>query len=256
MKTKQKILLILCTILLLVVSLKVISSFIFPNDFGFFINLITEILGAIITFVAIDSIITSNENRLKNEYKKIAYRTLYNPLKDYVFMWLHIGFESEEKAKLELKSQTLKELFFSDSFIENIKSKDFDEPFNKMFFLGQEDTRILKNIVPKLFTDFKHKLNISIEKYSIYFEPETLFLLEHFAEKSHLYEVFDFWISLNGGNHSKWFHSEKLKKEYLHQHFSKLFELIDKYNTICPNQYLINKETILSFKKLDDNVEY
>lgn len=256
MKAKPKILLILALILLIVVVLKLVSKCFLPDDNGFFINLITEILGAIITFIAIDNIISSNENRTKKEYNKVAYRTLYSPLRSYVFMWLHIGFESEEKAKIELKDKTLKDIFFSDTFIESIKSKDFDNFYNNMTFLGHQDTRVLKDIVPRLYKEFKERINLSIEKYAIYFEPETLNLLEHFAEKSHLYEVFEFWISVNGGNHSRWFQSEKLKSEYFKQHFTRLFTLIETYNSLIENGDLIDEQTFLTFNKLDDEVKY
>lgn len=256
MKAKPKILLILGLILLTVIILKLLSKHFIPNDNGFFINLTTEILGAVITFIAIDNVITSNENRKINEYQKIAFRALSNPLRNYVSLWLHIGFESEEKAKLELTNISLKELFLSDKFVENIKAKDFDDYYNNMIIRGQQDSRILKDIFPKSYNGFKKELNFAIGKYASFYEYDTLYLLEHFAEKSHLYETFDFWIQLNGGNHSKWFQPDILKKEYFHQHFTRLFTLIDSYNAVIEIENQINKDSFLSFKKFDDYVEY
>ena len=227
MSTRNQIGLKLFSFLLLIIILKYfITRYI--DDQGIFINLISEIVGVIITLYFVDKIISREEDKKKNELFSVAIRSLKSPLRRYISMWLSIYNSNEEKLKFELQNIDLKEFMLTDKFINQIIKRDFDDKYSELAVLGYKDPRPLKVQIPKILDHFKSDISRIIGYYSYAFNTNTIVLLQHFAADAHLYNIF--YISQKIYiDHNSWFFSQD--PENIKEHLKSLFELLDIYNS-------------------------
>lgn len=251
MNVRYKIGLLLAGLFLLGIILK---SCIFSNvdDQGFLINISTEILGAIITLLIVDRILKAEEERKQKKLFAIAIKSLKNPLRRYINMWLHINNSIDAELKEDLcKATSLKEYMLSDMFIGRIQHRSFNERYTESDIFGSKDNRTLKQIVPKMHEQFLKDIDRIIANYAYALDFETLELLQHFGETAHLYGTFYFWNTVDIGD-NKWFQLQK--SENIKSHFESLFILIEKYNNNVSDVEKWSKNNILTLTRISGEV--
>jgi hypothetical protein len=251
MKTRTKIGLILGMLLLIVIFLK---EFIFRCNTAqdFFINLITEIIGALVTLIIVDQIVANEEVNQRKRLFSAAIKSLKNPLRRYINMWLNISNSDEEIVDKELASFiSLNQFLISDNFIKRIKNRSFNEPHTKSTILWGQDKRTLREQVPKIQEQFKDDINRIIGNYAHAFDPDTIELLQHFAETAHLYMAFYFGQVADIGD-NRWF--SQYDTENIRNHMKSLNELLDKYNNNVYEKEKWTKDNILKLTKMTGNI--
>ena len=248
MKHRIIIILALSTLIVLDLLLKIV----FKVDYdGLMINLLTELIGGLITFLLIDNVINYYDNKNKQKLSKIALSTLKKPIKLYFMMWFHIFDSDEDEVKKRLENIELNDFILSDEFLEKVKNRDFSELYNSKLFRGTQDSSRLNERVIKILADFKALINSAIDKYAIYFDSDTITLLQHFGENANLYDTFTFWeFAYKSSQHNFWLQS--LEKEYIKSHLTEFLKLVDLYNNSVDKDFIFNNKTVMSFKKFDD----
>jgi hypothetical protein len=116
---------------------------------------------------------------------------------------------------------------------------------------GSKDERKLKQIVPKTHEQFKKDIDKIIGNYGHAFDPETIELLQHFGETSHLYGTFYFWNTVDIGD-NRWFQLQKA--ENIKAHFESLLILIEKYNENVVETEKWTNKNILTLTKISGDV--
>jgi len=251
LNTRTKIVLILCTLFAIAIILK---SVIFTDldDKGFLINISTEILGAIIIFLIVDRILKNEEKQQREKLFAAALRSLKNPLRRYINMWLHISNSNEDEVAEELSdSISLREYLLTDAFLYKIQNRSFNERYTEATFLSSHDERTLAIQVPKIQKQFMSDIDRIIDNYAHAFDPETIELLQHFAETAHLYGTFYFWQTCEIGE-NRWFQTQNA--ENIREHLESLMNLLDKYNSNVIDSEKWTNENIFKLTEISGDV--
>lgn len=251
MTTRTKIGLILGTLFILTMALK---KFILTcvDDDGFLINLSTEILGAIVTLYIVDKILKDEEERQKQELLAAAIKSLKNPLRRYTNMWLHISNSNEDQFNNELSAaNSLREYLLTDTFINKVKMRSFNERYTEATIFGSHDNRTLKEQVPKMVDQFMLDINRVIGNYAHAFNPSTIELLQHFSETAHLYGIFHFGRTVDIGD-NKWF--QKVNSDNIKEHLTTFLSLLDIYNNNVSNNEKWTKDNISRLTRITGTV--
>lgn len=251
MSTRTKIGLILVGLFALTIFLKY-CVFCCVDDQGFLINISTEILGAIIILLIVDKIIKDEEERKRQRLFAAASKSLKNPLRRYINMWLHISNSNEDELAEELpNANSLREYLLSDTFIGKVQRRSFNERYTEATIFGSHDDRTLKKQVPKMQEQFMADINRIIGNYAHAFDPETIELLQHFAETAHLYGAFYFGKTLDTQD-NRWF--QRQKAENIKEHLDTLMVLVDKYNDNVPDTEKWTKDNIVRLTRISGDV--
>lgn len=251
MTTRTKIGLILGTLFVLTILAK---NYIFccVDDQGFLINLSTEILGAIVTLFIVDKIIKDEEERQRQRLFSAAIKSLKNPLRRYINMWLHISNSNEDEVAAELPAaNSLRDYLLADTFIRKVQGRSFNERYTEATILDQHDNRTLKEQVPKMQEQFMSDINRVIGNYAHAFDPDTIELLQHFAETAHLYGIFYFWKTVDIGD-NRWF--QRATVDNIREHLTSFLNLMDKYNNSVPENEKWTKDNIARLTRITGNV--
>jgi hypothetical protein len=167
-------------------------------------------------------------------------------------MWLHISNSNEDEISTELPSaNSLHDYLLDDGFITKVKGRSFNERYTEATFFGSHDDRTLKEQVPKMQEQFMSDINKVIANYAHAFDPDTIELLQHFAETAHLYGTFYFWKTVDIGD-NRWF--QQAKNDNIKEHLTAFLNLMDKYNNNVPENEKWTKDNIAKLTKITGNV--
>jgi len=251
MSTRTKIGLILGGLFTVTIILKY-CIFYCVDDQEFFINVSTEILGAIIILLIVDKIIRDEEESQRQRLFAAASKSLKNPLRRYINMWLYISNSNEDELADELRNaNSLRKYLLSDTFIRKIQMRSFNERYTEATIFGSHDNRTLKEQVPKMQEQFMTDINRIIGNYAHAFDPETIELLQHFAETAHLYGTFYFGKTVRIGD-NRWFQQQNA--ENIREHLNTLMTLLDKYNDNVPDTEKWTKDNIVKLTRISGDV--
>jgi hypothetical protein len=251
MTTRAKIGLILGTFFVLTIFAK---KYIFCciDDQGFLINLATEILGAIVTLFIVEKTIKDEEERQRQRLFSAAIKSLKNPLRRYTNMWLHISNSNEDEIVAELAAaNSLRNYLLADTFIGKVQGRSFNDRYSEATILGTHDNRTLKEQVPKIQEQFISDINRVIGNYAHAFDPDTIVLLQHFAETAHLYGTFYFWKTVDIGD-NRWF--QQATADNIREHLIAFLNLMDKYNNSVPENEKWTKDNIVRLTRITGNL--
>ena len=251
MNTLTKIGFILTGLFIITIFLKN-CVFYCVDDQGFFINIATEMLGAIITLLIVDKIIKDEEERKRQRLFSAAIKSLKNPLRRYINMWLHISNSNEDELEKELpNANSLREYLLSDIFINKVQMRSFNDRYTESSIFGSHDNRTLKEQIPKMQEQFMADINRIIGNYAHAFNPETIELLQHFAETAHLYGTFYFGKVVETQD-NKWFQLQDAKN--IKEHLDTLMVLVNKYNESIPDIEKWTKDNIIKLTRMSGDL--
>lgn len=137
---------------------------------GLTLNLATEVLGILLTVILIDSIIRRRQDRERSRYRSIAVQQLRFPLIQHSMLLFNL-YKASVERKPEREISGVADLFDADYF-EQIGYLDFEKlgpvtpPMIWAEWVGAEMGR------------FKDDLERVVDKYAIYFDPDTLEVAE------------------------------------------------------------------------------
>lgn len=214
---------LLGTILVLIIIIKLSVSSYF-DDGGFFSNLITELIGAIITFIVIDNVLNYNEEKEKKRLQAVAIRSLRQPIRRYLWAWIHAS-TNEEIASANLQTTAISEYITSNIFIDRIRARSFNDPFTTSALLGND--RPLREKFPEMIEGFQNDIKDVLRTYSYALDAELIRQLQHFGDEAHLYNNIRLRKAINVGN-NVWF--ESVDVENIRAHFNEFNRLMNKYN--------------------------
>ncbi|CEJ70101.1 hypothetical protein BN1195_02405 [Chryseobacterium oranimense G311] len=107
------------------------------TDFGitenYIYNLITTILGILITVTLIDTIYNYINNKKEEAYRKTALRLLKMPIYTYCINWFYLYQEdSPQNTIINENFKSLEDFFYSDDFFSKVRSFDFNRHISMM----------------------------------------------------------------------------------------------------------------------------
>ena len=164
------------------------------DDDGLMSNLISEVVGAIVTFTVIDGILRYMDQQEKLRLQKVAIRSLRQPLRRYIWAWIHVS-TNEENARRELGEIRLSDYLVSDNFIRRITIRSFNDPFTVTPLLGPD--RPLRIKFPEIVEGFQRDLKEILQTYSYALDADLISLLQHFSDDAHLYNPDQFNKGIN-----------------------------------------------------------
>jgi hypothetical protein len=245
--SRRTILCILGVILILTIIVKfsLLSCF---DDGGFLLNLITEIIGAIITFIVIDNILNYNEQQEKKRLQYVAIRSLKQPIRRYLWAWIHVS-TGEMTATTELQATTISAYLTSDIFINRIRQRSFDEPFTTSHLLGED--KPLRIEFPKIIEGFQSDVKDILKTYAYALDTEFIRQLQHFTDDAHLYNTISFYKNINIGNNI-WF--TNVDTVDIRSHFTEFIRLLETYNTSVEETEQWTNQNIMNLNRVSGQV--
>jgi hypothetical protein len=136
-------------------------------------NLFAELFGIVITVAVIDRILERNRQRDKQRYKQIALRQLRKPLKNHIKL-LFSMFKASSDSSPKNKFSNIRDLF-DDNYFEQIVFLDLSMP------APTKPRRQWIKYISDDFKLFKEALNRTLGIYAIYFDSETIDLIEQLS---------------------------------------------------------------------------
>ena len=223
--SRKTILWILGIVLFLTIGVKL---FLIPStydDGGFFSNLITELIGAVVTFLVIDNILHYNEKKEKERLQAVAIRSLRAPLRRYLWAWIHASTD-ETTGRTELQTTTVPAYIISDTFIDRIINRSFNDPFTVTTMFGVD--RPLKIKFPEMIEAFQKDIKDILDTYAYALDTDLIRRLQHFSDEAHLYNTIRFWKTVDIGQ-NVWF--GKVDRENIRSHFIEFNILLATFNS-------------------------
>lgn len=143
-----------------------------PNEWwsGFFSNLGSEIFGILLTIFVVDRVIEANRAREIKQYRTVALQQLRLPLIHHLTVLINMIKASTTTVPAN-PSREVRDLF-DDQYFDEIKFLDFSK---ESPVYGQSDWFVY---LSQEFTRFKDALERTVEKYSLYLDPQSLNLIE------------------------------------------------------------------------------
>lgn len=245
--SRKTILIILGTILALTIIIKLSLPHCF-DDGGFFSNLITEIIGAVMTFIVIDNILHYNEEQEKQRLQSVAIRALRQPLRRYMWAWIHASTD-ETTARNDLQNQQLADYLVSDTFIDRIRSRSFNDPFTTSAMFGND--RALRLKFPQMMEVFRNDIKEVLRTYSYALDTDLILQLQHFSEDAHIYNNIRFWETIDIGQ-NVWF--GQVERENIRSHFTTFNQLLATYNAGVDQTERWSNQNIMNLNRTSGQV--
>lgn len=241
------------------------ENFGISNDYLF--NLITELLGILITVALIDTIYNYIHNKKEESYRKTALRLLKMPIFTYCINWFYLYQEtSPQNTIIAQKFNSLEDFFYSQDFFDKVKSFDFNRKISS--------DKTYATYYDESFEKVKEQFQNILAKYASKISDEDVKLIEHFGGSASIFKIFKINVFLCNVKFSKTDHKgnkesltpnvnefKSLNHENFKSHFEKLILLINEYNSVSEdyNKWNINTLTILSTiekENLNPNIEW
>jgi len=232
-KIKTRFFIVYCLLLLLLVLIFVFGKKYISSDY--FANIVTEIIGILLTVFIIDSIYNYFDNRDKKIHRDISLRYCKMPIRFYCYIWFTIYEPNQLIRKLRFQQfQNIEDFFMSDDFYDSVCSFNFA----KCFSSGKTFAQFYAD---KQNTSEENFQNI-LAKYASKLSLEDIQRLEFFGGGAHLSKVFVSMELLNTYNISTQNDNtqatlvnvfKNISKENFQKHFKKLLALINDYNSVC-----------------------
>ena len=140
-------------------------------------NLISELLGILLTVFLIDKVIEKNQENERKKYKEVAFRQLRGAIYKHLMLLANIFKASALTLPEKRKFENVRE-FFDDKFIEQIAYLDFSA------LAPVTPDRQWIDYLSEEFLNFKNSLGKTVEKYSMYLDSESLDLMEEVINSS------------------------------------------------------------------------
>jgi hypothetical protein len=194
----------------------------------YFSNIVTEVIGIIITVLIIDRVYKHISKQEETVYRNCAIKYCRTPLFWNCKLWFSVFQPNNSMLILKLKDyNTIKDFFLSDEFYKTICSKDFSK---KLF--GQTEAQRCASEVSTIENAFQDVLS----KYASKLRVEDIQNLEYFAgaEINRNFRVMEFAtrIILNNQSTSNLNQFRAMNKSDFQNYFTKLSEFIDEYNKV------------------------
>ncbi len=223
-----------------------------PKDY--LSNVTTEIIGVTITVLIIDRIVKYFNSKNEELYRKLSLKVCRMPIYTYCANWFFIFEHDNKKLKEELqKFDDLNSFFKSDEFYKRISSFDF----NKL--IGENKT--YAQYCSERMQEVTDRFEGVLSKYASKLSHKDIPLLEHFGGQAYIFTVFsvmkfvsDVRFTYKNGNKPEKtimpFNNSfrDIDKKNFDNHFDKLVELINEYNSVIDNEY--EKWTIKNISQL------
>ena len=198
---------------------------------SFTLNLITEIIGILVTILLIDQALRSKEKREKDKIIKSAFVQFKRPANEFLYLLLRI-YKATCESKPENLNNNYKDIFSTNHFFETIQYLDFK--LEAPVIPRQQWSQYVYNEV----TNFKKEIDKILDKYVFVFDSHIIGELESLNNSSIL-QIISIGMMVQQAdiqiNHQRenlnLLAGEQVIDE-LKKFLNKLFNLIDYFNDI------------------------
>lgn len=219
--------------IIIILGVATIVYFIFNNGElkSFTLNLITEIIGILVTILLIDRALRSKEKREKDKIIKSAFVQFKRPAKNVLNLLVKI-YKATCESKPEKLTTNYKDLFSTNLFFETIQYLDFK--LEAPVVPKQQWSQYIYNEV----TNFKKEIDKILDKYVFVFDSHIIEELESLNNSSIL-QIISIGTMVQQSDFQTNYKRDNLNLlageqviDELKTFLNKLFNLIDYFNYI------------------------
>lgn len=202
----------------------------------FTLNLTTEIIGILLVVILIDRAIHIDKEREKRKVQEIAFRQLRIPLLHHFTLLFNI-FKSSVQEKPDKNyveaSDLFDALYFNQiAFFDFSKPAPVTPPTDWFNHLSQESAK------------FKNDLNRTVEKYSLYLEPDVIDSLEEIINSSFI------WFIIRAPGIIKFDKKSGITQQYNLFGGQGSYDLVEEYTTLFTKLITYYNQNVPEEKKI------